>query len=188
MEKFHNTVTFKKPSGWKRIKRKYYTEFSIVEDDYMFCEYGFAIPNDTNTYDVVSIYNYGEIGSGFFDELREQLAKLAEDSTTVSRVNEYIEEHAEGFAVTETYGIRPIFYKDLTIHGENCFVVILQITTNVGTHITLQVFTNFWNNMYCFLTSANDCDETRPFESLIENNKYIDDLVNIVLKTLDVKL
>lgn len=188
MEKFYNTITFEKPSGWKQIKRKYYKTFNIVDNDYTPCEYGFAISDDNDSYDIVSIYNYGEIGSEFFDKLREQLAKFAEDSTTVSGVNEYIENHAEGFNLTRTECIRPIFYKDLTIHEKECFVVILQITTNVCTRITLQVFTNFWNNMYCFLTSANDCDEARPFESLIENNKYVDDLVNIVLKTLDVKL
>lgn len=188
MDNFYNTITFEKPSGWKQIKREYYKDFNILDNDYTPCEYGFAIPNDTIAYDVVSIYNYGEIGSEFFDELKKQLAKLAEDSTTVSGVNEYIENHAEGFNVTRTKSIRPIFYKDLTIHEKKCFVVILQIATNVGTPISIQIFRKTGNNFYCFLTSANDCDEARPFESLIENNKYIDDLVNIVLKTLDVNL
>lgn len=188
MEQFYNTITFKKPSGWKRIKREYYKDFNILDTDYTPCEYGFAIPNNTIAYDVVSIYNYGEIGSEFFDEFEKQLAKFAEDSTAVSEVNEYINNFAKGFNVTRTESIRPIFYKDLTIHGEKCFVVIVQIVTNVGTPIGIQIFRKTGNNFYCFSTSANDCDEACPFESLIENNKYIDDLVNIVLKTLDVKL
>lgn len=183
-----NTITFDKPADWKRIKPERYVDFSIVNNDYTPCEYGFAIPNEQNSYDVVSIFNYGEVGSSFLQELKDQLDTFSKDNNAVSGVNEYIKNNAEGYAVTKTDYIRPLFYKKGKLLNKQCFINIMQIKTNVATSYSLQIFVNAGNNLYCLTTSAKSCDESKPLESLIKGNKYIDDMINVVYKTLDIKL
>ena len=75
-----NLITFDKPADWKRIKPDHYADFSIVNNEYTPCEYGYAVANEQKSYDVVSIFNYGPVGAEFLTELKAQLDSFSEDN------------------------------------------------------------------------------------------------------------
>lgn len=179
-----NLITFDKPADWKRIKPDHYADFSIVNNEYTPCEYGYAIANEQKSYDVVSIFSYGPVGAEFLKELKAQLDSFSEDNSAVSDINDYIKENADGYAVTKTDFIRPLFYKKGKLLDKQCFINIMQIKTNVTTSYSLQIFVEIGENLYCLTTSAKECDEKKPLESLIKGNKYIDDMINVVFKTM----
>lgn len=180
-----NTINFDKPETWKRIKPERYSDFSIVNNEYTPCEFGFAVPNEQKSYDVVSIFNYGAVGEEFLKELKAQLDGLSQNNNAVSEINDYIKENAEGYAVTKTDFIRPLFYKKGKLLNKQCFINIMQIKTNITTSYSLQVFVEVGKNLYCLTTSARECDEKKPLESLIKGNQYIDDMINVVFKSMN---
>ena len=178
------TLTFDKPKDWKQIKPEHYQQFSIVSNEYTPCEYGFAIPNQKKSFDVVSIFNYGENGAPFIKELKDQLDVLANNNNAVDQINDYIKENADGYVVTKTDYIRPIYYKKGKLHDKSCFINIMKIKTNVTTSYSIQIFTEVSGNLYCITSSALNCDENKPFESLVKNYPHIEQAVNIVFKSM----
>lgn len=181
------SITFEKPADWKRIKPDHYADFSIVNNEYTPCEYGYAIANKQKGYDVVSIFNYGNVGNEFLAELKAQLDSFSKDNEAVSDINTYIKENAEGYAVTKTDYIRPLFYKKGKLLDKQCFINIMEIKTNITTSYSLQIFVEVGENLYCLTTSAKECNENKPLESLIKENKYIDDMINVVFKSMATK-
>lgn len=61
----------------------------------------------------------------------------------------------------------------------------MEIKTNVGTSFSLQIFVKLDRNLVCFGTSISKVDTSKPFESVVNNNKFVDDLVNVVIKSLE---
>lgn len=179
-----NSIIFEKPENWKKIRPERYAEFSIVNNEFTPCEFGFAIPNKQNNYDVVSVFNYGPAGEEFLQELKFQLDSFAQDNNAVSEINDYIKENADGYSVTKTDFIRPLFYKKGKLLNKQCFINIMQIKTNITTSYSLQIFVEVGKNLYCLTTSARECDEKKPLESLIKDNQYIDDMINVVFKSM----
>lgn len=177
-------LSFEKPAEWKKIKPEHYADFSIVNNEYTPCEYGFAIPNKNSSYDVVSIFNYGKSSSNFLNDLKKQLDVLSQNNNAVDDINSYIKENADGYAVTKTDYIRPIFYKSGKLFEKQCFINIMEIKTNVATSYSLQIFAEINKNLYCLTTASKTCEDKKPFESLIKNNPHIDQMINIVFKSM----
>ena len=119
--------------------------------------------------------------------MKQSFPTFCRDSIYYNNDNDYIKENAEGYAVTKTDFIRPLFYKKGKLLDKQCFINIMQIKTNVTTSYSLQIFVEIEENLYCLTTSAKECDEKKPLESLIKGNKYIDDMINVVFKSMKTK-
>lgn len=177
--KFHLT----KPDNWRIIKPEKYKDFSILSTSLVPCVYGFAIEKQEG-YDIVSMFDYGESSNEFIQDLNNELNKLSKDNKSVSEVNDYIKENAADYAVTKTTSMKPVFYKTAKIFEKNCFINIMEIQTNIGKSFSLQIFVKLAKNLVCFGTSVSNIDINKPFESIVSNNKFIDDLINIVIKSV----
>jgi hypothetical protein len=175
---------FTKPDNWRIIKPEKYKEFSILSTELVPCIYGFAIEKPDG-YDVVSMFDYGESSVEFIKELNEELDRLEENNKDVSSVNEYIKENASDYVVTETFSMRPVFHKSAKMFGKNCFVNIMEIDTNIGKNYSLQIFVKLNKNLVCFGTSFSRLDINNPFENAIERYKHVQDLVNVVIRTVE---
>lgn len=176
---------FTKPEGWRIIKPERYRDFSILSTELVPCVYGFAIEKKEG-FDVVSMFDYGESSGEFISELNEELNRLERNSRDVKGINDYIKENAADYAVTETSSMKPVFHKAVKIYGKNVFVNIMDVATNVGRSYSIQLFVKLDRNLVCFGTSVAKLDTSRPIESAVENYKFINDLVNVVIKSLDI--
>src|SRR5574344_1918639 len=175
---------FAKPDNWRIIKPEKYKDFSILSTELVPCVYGFAIEKEQG-YDVVSMFDYGESSSEFIKELNEELNKLEKDNNNVSSVNDYIKENASDYVITETTSMNPIFHKTAKIFGKNCYINIMEIKTNIGKNYSLQIFVKLDRYLVCFGTSVSKIDTNNPFESIVTRNKFVDDLINVVIKSID---
>ena len=61
----------------------------------------------------------------------------------------------------------------------------MEIATNVGKSFSIQLFVKLERNLVCFGTSVAKLDTSRPLESAVENYKFVSDLINVVIKSLD---
>lgn len=179
-----NKFQFTKPENWRIIRPEKYKDFSILSTELVPCVYGFAIEKEDG-YDVVSMFDYGESSGEFIKELNEELNRLEKDNNNVSSINDYIKENAADYVVTETTSMKPIFHKSAKIFDKNCFVNIMEISTNIGKNYSLQIFVKLNKNLICLGTSMAKLDVNKPFESAIKENEHIEDLINIVLRTLE---
>lgn len=176
---------FKKPADWHIIKPERYKDFSILSTESVPCLYGFAIERDSDGYDVVSMFDYGEFSELFISEFKEELDKLSADNSAVGSVNDYIEEKAEGFDVTHTTSMQPLLYRKVTIHEKRCFVNIMKIHTNVGVAYSLQIFVKVGDFMLCFGTSVRNIDESDPFTSVLERYPFVCELVHTLIPSIE---
>lgn len=179
-----NKFKFTKPESWRIIKPEKYKDFSILSTELVPCVYGFAIEKKQG-YDVVSMFDYGESSSDFIKELQDELKKLAINNEEVSEINDYIKDNASDYVVSETNSMKPLFHKTAKIFGKSCFVNIMEIKTNIGINYSLQIFVKLNKSLVCFGTSVSKVDLKNPFESMLANNDFISDLVNIVIKTIE---
>ncbi len=179
-----NKFQFTKPESWRIIKSEKYKDFSILSTDLVPCVYGFAIEKEDG-YDVVSMFDYGESSSEFIKELNDELIRLENNNNDVDTVNNYIKENASDYAVTETTSMKPLFHKTAKIFGKNCYVNIMEIKTNIGKNYSLQIFVKLDRSLVCFGTSVSKLDLNNPFESTVKNNKFVDDLINVLIKSID---
>lgn len=62
----------------------------------------------------------------------------------------------------------------------------MDVATNIGRSYSLQLFVKLDRNLVCFGTSVPKLDTSRPMESAVESYKFVNELVNTVIKTLDV--
>lgn len=177
-------LKFEKPENWKIIKPEHYKEFSIINNETTPCEFGFAAKNKDAGFDVVSIFNYGKVGDEFIKELTSQLDNLSKNNSDVSEINNYINENAEGYAVSKTDFIKPIYYKKGKLFDKKVFINIMLIKTNINTSYSLQIFLEANDNLYCFATSSDKVEESKPFESMVKQNEHIYDLVNTLIKSI----
>ena len=175
---------FTKPEGWRIIKPEMYKEFSILSTELVPCIYGFAIERNQG-YDVVSMFDYGESSGEFISELNDELNKLELDNKAVDGINDYIKENASDYAVTETSSMKPIYHKAVKKKEKNVYVNIMEVVTNVGKSFSIQLFVKLDRNLVCFGTSVPKIDLSRPFESAIESYKFVSDLVNTVVKSIE---
>lgn len=180
-----NKFQFVKPEGWRVIKPERYRDFSILSTEEVPCLYGFAVERKGGGYDVVSMFDYGESSSQFISELNAELERLEEDNNAVQSVNDYIKENAADYAVTSTSSMRPLFHKPAKMFGKSCYVNIMQIKTNVGTSYSLQIFAKLAKHMVCLGTSVAKLDTSAPFDSLMSEYKFVNDMVNILLKSVE---
>ena len=180
-----NQFEFMKPEGWRIIKPEKYKDFSILTTDAVPCLYGFAIEREQGGFDVVSMFDYGESSSEFITELNKELEKLEADNKAVDNVNDYIKENASDYAVTATTSMKPIFHRSAKMFGKTCYVNIMEIATNLGTSYSFQLFAKLKNHMICLGTSVYKLDEKAPFDSAVKNYKFIDDMINVLLKSLE---
>ena len=160
---------FVKPDGWRIIKPERYRDFSILSTELVPCIYGFAIEKNEG-FDVVSMFDYGESSGEFIAELNEELNRLELNNRDVKGINDYIKENAADYAVSETSSMKPVYHKAVKIYGKN----------------SLQLFVKLDRNLVCFGTSVPKLDTSRPMESAVESYKFVNELVNTVIKTLDV--
>ena len=174
---------FTKPEGWKIIRPEKYKDFSILSTDLVPCIYGFAIEKKGG-FDVVSMFDYGESSGEFISELNEELNRLEQNNKDVGSINDYIKENAQDYAVTETTSMKPILHKAVKMFGKNVFINVMQIATNVGISYSIQLFVKLERNLVCFGTSVGSLDSSRPLESAVERNKFVGDLINVVIKSL----
>ena len=179
-----NKFQFTKPENWRIIKPEKYKDFSILSTDLVPCVYGFAVEKEQG-YDVISMFDYGESSSEFIKELNDELNKLEKDNKDVASVNSYIKENASDYVVTQTTSMNPIFHKTAKLFGKNCYVNIMEIKTNIGKNYSLQIFVKLDRNLVCFGTSVSKLDSANPFESIVKNNRFIDDLINVVIKSIE---
>lgn len=179
-----NKYQFIKPDNWKIIKPERYKDFSILSTELVPCVFGFAIEKEQG-YDVVSMFDYGESSSEFIKELNDELTKLEQDNKNVQNINEYIKENANDYIVTETLSMNPVFHKAIKIFGKNCFINIMEIRTNIGKNYSLQIFVKLDRNLTCFGTSVASLDINNPFEDIVKRYRYIDDLINVIIKSLE---
>lgn len=180
-----NKFQFTKPEGWRIIKPEKYKDFSILSTDVVPCLYGFAIEKKSGGYDVVSMFDYGESSSQFITELNSELEKLEKNNKDVENINEYIKENASDYAVSETTAMRPLFHKQAKIFDKTCYVNIMEINTNLGKSYSLQIFVKLFKHMICFGTSVANLDEKNPFESIVKENLFVNDLINVLIKSID---
>lgn len=180
-----NKFQFTKPEGWRIIKPERYKDFSILTTDIVPCIYGFAIERKSGGYDVVSMFDYGESSSQFIKELNAELDRLEKNNKDVDNINEYIKENASDYAVTSTSAMKPIFHKQAKMFNKNCFVNIMEITTNVGKSFSIQIFIKLMKNMICFGTSVQKLDVKNPFESALTNYPFVNDLINVLIKSIE---
>jgi hypothetical protein len=179
-----NKFQFVKPENWRVIKPEKYKDFSILSTELVPCVYGFAIEKEQG-FDVVSMFDYGESSGEFIRELNNELIRLETNNKDVDSINDYIKENASDYIVTETTSMKPIFHKTAKIFGKNCFVNIMEIKTNIGKNYSLQIFVKLDRNLVCFGTSVSKVDTVSPFESIVTKNKYVEDLLNVVIKSLE---
>lgn len=180
-----NKFQFTKPEGWRIIKPERYKDFSILSTEAVPCIYGFAVERKDGGFDVISMFDYGESSSQFIAELNAELEKLEANNNAVDNVNDYIKENASDYAVTSTSAMRPLFHKPAKMFGKNCFVNIMQISTNVGTSYSMQIFCKLAKHMICLGTSVAKLDEKQPFDSLMNNYQFINDMVNVLIKSIE---
>ncbi len=176
---------FTKPDAWRIIKPERYRDFSILSTELVPCVYGFAIEKNDG-FDVVSMFDYGESSGEFISELNEELNRLERNNKDVQGINDYIKENAADYAVSETSSMRPVFHKAIKIHGKTVFANVMDVATNVGRSYSIQLFVKLDRNLVCFGTSVAKLDTSRPVESAVENYKFVNELVNVVIKTLDI--
>ena len=81
--------------------------------------------------------------------------------------------------------MKPIYHKAVKIYGKNVYVNIMEVVTNVGKSFSIQLFVKLDRNLVCFGTSVPKIDLSRPFESAIESYKFVSDLVNTVVKSIE---
>ena len=180
-----NKFQFVKPEGWRVIKPERYRDFSILSTKSVPCLYGFAVERKGGGFDVVSMFDYGESSSQFIAELNSELERLEEDNKAVQGVNDYIKENASDYAVTSTSSMKPLFHRPAKMFGKSCYVNIMQITTNVGTSYSLQIFAKLAKHMVCFGTSVAKIDTSAPFDSIMSKYKFVNDMVNVLLKSVE---
>ena len=180
-----NKFQFVKPEGWRIIKPERYKDFSILSTEAVPCLYGFAIERTGGGYDVVSMFDYGESSSQFISELDAELNRLQEDNKAVQGVNDYIKENAADYAVTTTSSMKPLLHRPAKMFGKSCYVNIMQIATNVGTSYSLQIFVKLARHMVCLGTSVAKIDTSMPFDSMIGEHKFVNEMINILLKSLE---
>ena len=176
---------FVKPDGWRIIKPERYRDFSILSTELVPCIYGFAIERNEG-FDVVSMFDYGESSGEFIAELNEELNRLELNNRDVKGINDYIKENAADYAVSETSSMKPVYHKAVKIYGKNVFVNIMDVATNIGRSYSLQLFVKLDRNLVCFGNSVPKLDTSRAMESAVESYKFVNELVNTVIKTLDV--
>ena len=176
---------FVKPDGWRIIKPERYRDFSILSTELVPCIYGFAIERNEG-FDVVSMFDYGESSGEFIAELNEELNRLELNNRDVKGINDYIKENAADYAVSETSSMKPVYHKAVKIYGKNVFVNIMDVATNIGRSYSLQLFVKLDRNLVCFGTSVPKLDTSRPMLIAVESYKFVNELVNTVIKTLDV--
>ena len=182
----NNKFKFTKPENWKIIKPEKYKDFSILSTELVPCIYGFAIKRESQGYDVVSMFDYGESSGEFIKELNDELNRLEKDNKAVDSINDYIKENASDYAVTETSSMKPIYHKPVKLYDKNVFVNIMEIKTNVGKSFSLQLFVKLDKNLVCFGTSVPKIDINKPLDSIIEEYEFVKDLVNVLIKSLDI--
>lgn len=180
-----NQFEFIKPEGWRIIKPERYKDFSILTTDAVPCLYGFAVEREQGGFDVVSMFDYGESSAEFINELNNELVKLEENNNAVDNVNDYIKENAADYAVTATTSMKPLFHKSAKMFGKTCYVNIMEISTNLGTSYSFQLFVKLKKHMICLGTSVYKLDEKAPFDSAVKNYKFIDDMINVMVKSLE---
>jgi len=176
---------FDKPADWKVIKPAHYKEFAILSTESIPCLYGFATERKEGGYEVITVFDYGVSTSTFINELNEELNRLEKNSKDVNKINDYIKDNAEGYAVTSTTAMVPLLHKTATMFGKSTFINIMQIETNIGKSYSLQIFVKVKTNMLCFGTSMLEIDPSKPFESAVAKYQHVNDLVNVVIKSLE---
>ena len=177
---------FTKPEGWRIIRPEKYRDFSILSTDLVPCIYGFGVERKGG-FDVVSMFDYGESSGEFISELNDELNRLEQNNRDVKSINDYIKENAADYAVTETSSMKPILHKAVKMFGKNVFINIMEIATNVGKSFSIQLFVKLDRNLVCFGTSVARLDTSRPLESAVENYKFVADLINVVIKSLNIE-
>lgn len=177
---------FTKPEGWRIIRPEKYRDFSILSTDLVPCIYGFAVERKGG-FDVVSMFDYGESSGEFISELNDELNRLEQNNRDVKSINDYIKENAADYAVTETSSMKPILHKAVKMFGKNVFINIMEIATNVGKSFSIQLFVKLDRNLVCFGTSVARLDTSRPLESAVENYKFVAELINVVIKSLNIE-
>ena len=168
--------SFNQPDEWRIIKPAFYRNFSILSTEVIPCLYGFAIPRLTSGYDVVSVFDYGPWEDSFLEELKESIARLEANPENTSSINEYIAENADGYDVTSTNYIKPLFHKSNTFYDMPCYINIMKIISNVGLSYSIQAFFNIAGHCLFFGTAVPKIDEKDPFNSAIEKYDYIYDM------------
>ena len=61
----------------------------------------------------------------------------------------------------------------------------MKIETNLGMSYSFQLFAKLKNHMICLGTSVSKLDEKLPFDSAVKDYKFINDLINVLLKSLE---
>ena len=178
--------SFKQPDEWHIINPAFYRNFSILSTEDIPCLYGFAIPRLTSGYDVVSMYDYGLWSDSFIETLKIELKRLDANPEDTSYTNDFIAENAEGYAVTCTTYMKPLFYKSTTFYNMPCYINIMKIITNVGVSYSLQAYINLDGHCLYFGTSVPKIDEKDPFNSAIEKYDYIYDMFYKLIASLKV--
>ncbi|MEG1499605.1 MAG: hypothetical protein RR400_00825 [Clostridia bacterium] len=177
-------LDFTIPGSWKVISPKNYKQFSIISTKDTPCYRAFAAKNPKTQASIISMYDYGEAGEDFISELNSQLTALSADNSKVSEINDYIEENGDGFSVTKTDYLKPIYFKKGVLNDKKVFISIMQIKTNLSVSYSLQIFTKVNGHMICITTSALDVDEARPFNSLLENYQHVNEIANVLIKSI----
>lgn len=177
-------MNFKTPKSWRVIPPERYTEFSIINNEDCPCEVGYVIPNKDGGRDVVSVFKYVGADASFLNELKINLDRLAGDNKAINDVNDYLEENADGYAVKQAKSLRPLYYKQGLLCGKKTFLNIMRIETEIGEAYSLQIFLPIAKDIYCFSTSAAVIDEKNPFNSFVEENEHVKDLINVVIKSI----
>ena len=184
MSATNDVFQFITPQNWRIIKPEYYKEFSILSTESVPCLYGFAISRIIGGYDVVSMYDYGDSSEEFFEELIAQMKLLSKDSSLIQSTNDFISENADGYEVTSTNMMKPLFFKRGTLFGKRCFVNIMKIGTNVGIGYSLQIFVSVDGHLVCFGTSVATLDENDPLNSIIDKYDFVHEMIHTLIKSL----
>lgn len=183
MNKHYN---FSIPAGWKLIRPENYVEYSIASYEMSPCIYGFRIGSEDDCF-VVAMYDYGQYSQELLDAFDRQLSHLQKSDTDVEKVNEYMQENNEGYAVTETTSIRPVFHGTRNLCGKSCYIAIMNIVTNVGSFYSIQLFVSVGERLVCLQTAVSSLDESKPFSSAYRRYAFFADLIDVVVASLDTK-
>ena len=101
------------------------------------------------------------------------------------KANDFIKENTSDFPVqTQTSSMKPLFHKSAKMFEKTTYVSIMEIDTNYGKSYSFQLFVKVGKNMLCFGTTVLELDTKRPFEDIISRYDYVNDIVNIVVKSI----
>lgn len=159
-------------NNWKELSQNDYTNFGIVENEFMKCE-GAYLKNFMGKNIVITLYNYGVLQNNAFEEIENSLIQSEKE-------NYLVDGNSNNSDFEDTSIFSCIFKDRLEVKGYECLGTVCKILLPEGNHsYVFQLYVKSNENLYSVQFKFAHFDENNIEKSLSEDETFTEVLNSI---------